>query len=66
MHQELHMGRSKKQPARYKVYTRPELHETDRPAATWALRIGIVLTMLGMLAIFRQPLRAAVSGVFGS
>jgi hypothetical protein len=59
------MARNRKQPARYKVYTRPELHDVERPAATWVVRIGIVLTMLGIAAVFRQPLRDAVSGVLG-
>jgi hypothetical protein len=66
LHQEQRMARNRKQPGRYKVYTRPELYEADRPAATWALRIGIVLTMLGIAAVFRQPLHEAVRGVFGS
>jgi hypothetical protein len=51
---------------RSKIYTRPELYEAERPAYTWALRLGIVLTMLGVAAVFRQPLHAALSSVFGA
>ena len=60
------MARNKKKPARYAVYTRPELYDENRPAATWVVRIGIVLTMLGIAVVFRQPLHDAVRGVFGS
>ena len=62
-------GKSKgggKAPARYKIYTRPELYEDSRPLATWVVRLGIVLTMLGMVAVFRQPLHAAITSVFGA
>ena len=60
------MARNKKQPARNKIYTRPELYDVERPAATWALRIGIVLTMLGIaVVVFRRPLHEAVSGILG-
>jgi len=62
-------GKSKSA-ARYKIYTRPDLYEDQRPvttwAATWAVRLGIVLTMLGMVAIFHQPLHAALNSVFGA
>ena len=51
---------------RYKIYTRPDLYEDQRPMATWAVRLGIVLTMLGMVAIFHQPLHAALTSVFGA
>jgi len=51
---------------RYKIYTRPDLYEDQRPVATWAVRLGIVLTMLGMVAIFHQPLHAALTSVFGA
>ncbi len=47
----------------YKVYTRPELYEEDRPVATWALRAGIVLSMLAIAAVFRQPLHDALFAV---
>jgi len=58
--------RKSKGPERSRIYTRPELYETGRPAATWALRLGIVLTMLGIAVVFRQPLHAAISSVFGA
>ncbi len=58
-------GKSKSA-GRYKVYTRPELYDEQRPVATWAVRLGIVLSMLGMVAIFRQPLHAAITSVFGA
>ena len=58
-------GKSKSA-ARYKIYTRPDLYEDQRPVATWAVRLGIVLTMLGMVAIFHQPLHAALNSVFGA
>jgi len=48
----------------YKVYTRPELYEDDRPFATWLLRAGIVLSMLAIAAVFRQPLHEALAMVF--
>ena len=50
---------------RYKVYTRPELYDDQRPLTTWAVRLGIVLSMLCMVAVFRQPLHAAIASVFG-
>lgn len=49
---------------RYKVYTRPELYEVDRPGVTWLVRIAIVLTMVSMLAALHRPLLAALSGAF--
>ncbi|MDE0854648.1 MAG: hypothetical protein OSA97_09525 [Nevskia sp.] len=52
--------------SRYKLYTRPELYEDPRPVATWIVRLGIVLSMLGMAAVFRQPLHAAIASVFGA
>ena len=48
----------------YKVYTRPELYDEDKPLATWLLRAGIVLSMLAIAAIFRQPLHDALVLVF--
>jgi hypothetical protein len=57
--------RKSKGAGRYKVYTRPELYADDRPAATWLLRIGIVLTMLGIALVFRQPLHQAFVSVLG-
>jgi hypothetical protein len=62
-------GKSKakgKAAAGSRIYTRPELYERERPAATWAVRLGIVLTMLVMALVFRQPLHAAISSVFGA
>ncbi len=59
-------ARKSKGMERSRLYTRPELYEPERPAATWALRLGIVLTMLGMAAVFRQPLHAAFAAVFGA
>jgi hypothetical protein len=47
----------------YKVYTRPELYEQERPVATWLLRAGIVLSMLAIAAVFRQPLHEALTMV---
>ncbi len=48
----------------YKVYTRPELYQEDRPLATWLLRAGILLSMLVIAVVFRQPLRDALTTVF--
>jgi hypothetical protein len=49
----------------YKVYTRPELYEDERPLVTWLVRIAIVISMLGIGAVFRQPLHEVVASVFG-
>ena len=59
-------GGKSKAGARYKVYTRPELYEDERPAATWVVRIGIVLTMLVIALVFRQPLHQAFMSVLGA
>lgn len=48
----------------YKVYTRPELYEDDKPLSTWLLRAGIVLSMVVIAAVFRQPLHDALTTVF--
>lgn len=59
-------GGKSKAGGRYKVYTRPELYEVERPAATWVLRVGIVLTMLVIALVFRQPLHQALLSVIGA
>jgi hypothetical protein len=50
----------------YKVYTRPELYEEERPFATWLLRAGILGSMLAIATVFRQPLRDALLSMFGA
>lgn len=50
----------------YKVYTRPELYEAERPFATWLLRGAIVGSMLVIAVVFRQPLHEALASVFGA
>jgi hypothetical protein len=50
----------------YKVYTRPELYEEERPLATWLLRASILGSMLAIAAVFRQPLHDALLSVFGA
>ena len=57
--------KSKNRP-RYQVYTRPELHDTDRPGMTWLVRVAIVLTMVTMLAVLHRPLLAALTTAFPS
>ena len=49
----------------YKVYTRPELYEDERPLATWLVRIAIVMSMVGIGMVFRQPLHDVVFSVLG-
>ena len=58
--------RKSKAAGRYKVYTRPELYEAERPAATWVLRVGIVLTMVIIALLFRQPLHQALVSALGA
>jgi hypothetical protein len=50
----------------YKVYTRPELYEEERPFATWLLRAGILGSMIAIAAVFRQPLHDALLSMFGA
>lgn len=58
--------RKPKRGGRYEVYTRPELHDVDHPGATWLVRIAIVLTMVGMIAVLHRPLLAALSAILPS
>jgi hypothetical protein len=58
-------GGNAKASSAYKVYTRPDLYEQDRPFATWLVRIAIVVSMVGIGAVFRQPLHEMVAAVLG-
>jgi hypothetical protein len=46
---------------RYKVYTRPELYEAERPIATRLLKAAILLAMTAIVAALHRPLLAALA-----
>lgn len=60
------VGRKTKHGGRYELYTRPELYDTDRPGATWLVRIAIILTMVCMIVALHRPLLTALTNALPS